>query len=224
MRSDSEIQVDVTRELKWDPRLQDDDIAVGVRGGVVTLGGFAKSYSDKVTAEQVISHVPGVQAIANDIAVRLPSAGARPDPEIARAAVHALTWHTSVPDDCIHMVVEAGWVKLGGQVEWYYQKEEAERAIRVLQGVRGVTNLVTVKPRPVAGDVKQKIAQALHRGVAFDAAHISVEIVDHKAMLTGSVRSFVERRDAERAARNAPGVIEVDNRLTVEPYAMATVM
>jgi hypothetical protein len=108
MRSDSEIQVDVTRELKWDPRLQDDDIAVGVRGGVVTLGGFAKSYSDKVTAEQVISHVPGVQAIANDIAVRLPSAGARPDPEVARAgSSSAGRWNgttrrrkRSVPSGC----------------------------------------------------------------------------------------------------------------------------
>jgi len=224
MRTDNEIQLDVTQELKWDPRLQEDDIAVAVRGGVVTLGGYTKSYSDKVTAETLVSHIHGVQAVANDIAVRLPSASARPDPEIARAALHALTWHTSVPDDQLQLVVEAGWVKLTGQVDWYYQKEEAEHAIRVLQGVRGVTNLVTVKPRPTATDVKMKIAAALQRGVAFDAAHINVETVDHKATLTGAVRSFVEKRDAERAALNAQGVTEVDNRLTVEPYALATVL
>jgi len=224
MGSDSEIQLDVTQELKWDPRLRDDDIAVGVRGGVVTLGGFTRSYSDKVTAEQVVSHVRGVQAVANEIAVKLPTTSARPDPEIARAALHALTWHTSVPDESIQVVVEAGWVKLSGHVDWYYQKEEAERAIRVLQGVRGVTNMVMVKPRPMAGDVKEKITNALHRGVAFDAAHIKVEVVDHQATLTGSVRSFVEKRDAERAARNAPGVTDVDNKLTVEPFAMATVL
>jgi len=224
MRSDSDIQLDVNQELKWNPQLREDDICVAVRGGVVTLGGFAHRYGDKVLAEQLVSEVRGVQAIANDIAVRIPCAATLPDPEIARAAVHALTWNTSVPAEAIHVVVETGWVKLSGHVDWYFQKEEAERAIRDLRGVRGVTNFVMVKPRPVASDVKEQITRALHRGVAFDAAHISVDIVDHQATLSGSVRSFVEKRDAERAARNAPGVTDIDNRLTVEPYAMAAVL
>ena len=224
MRTDTDIQLDVAQELRWDPRLREDDVCVAVKGGVVTLGGFTHSYGDKVVAEQVVSHVRGVQAVANDIAVRLPCTSARPDPDIARAALHALTWHTSLPANAIHVVVENGWVKLSGDVDWYFQKEEAERVIRDLRGVRGVTSLILVTPRPVASDVKEKIAGALHRGVAFDAAHITVEIVDHQVTLTGSVRSVVEKRDAERAARNAPGVTDVDNRITVEPYAMATVL
>jgi osmotically-inducible protein OsmY len=224
MRSDSDIQLDVAQALRWDPRLREDDVCVAVKGGVVVLGGFTHSYGDKVLAEQVVSEVRGVQAVANEITVRLPCTSARLDAEIAHAAVHALTWNTSVPADCLHVVVENGWVKLNGDVDWYFQKEEAERAVRDLRGVRGVTNLVMVKPRPVASDVKEQITRALHRGVAFDAAHIAVDIVDHQATLSGSVRSFVERRDAERAARNAPGVTDVDNRLTVEPDAMATVL
>ena len=135
MRSDSEIQLDVTQELKWDPRLQDDDIAVAVRGGVVTLGGFTRSYSDKVTAEQVVSHVRGVQAVANEIAVKLPTTSARPDPEIARAALHALTWHTSVPDESIQVVAE----DQGGE-KWANFPRERKRLFELIWNSR-VTGL-----------------------------------------------------------------------------------
>src|SRR5437762_3114028 len=223
MRTDMEIQKDVVAELRWEPSLRDDDIAVGVRDGVVTLAGFVDSYGDKWTAERVASKVKGVKAIANDLEVKLPSSSTRPDPEIAHAAVDALRWNIDVPQDRIQVKVEKGLLTLEGDVDWYYQKEAAERAVRYLTGIKGVSNLITVKARPTSADVKVKIKEALQRGAEFDADHITVEIEGSKAILRGTVRAYAEMRDAERAARNAPGITEVDNRLTVDPYAYAAV-
>jgi len=223
LRSDTDIQKDIIAELKWEPSLRDDDIAVSVRDGVVTLAGFTDSYVDRWKAEQVASKVKGVKAIANDIEVKLPSSSTRPDPDIARAALDALRWNISVPHDRIKVKVEKGWVTLEGDVDWYYQKEAAERSVRYLTGVRGVSNLMTLRARPVPADIKQKIKDALQRGAEFDAEHITVEMEGSKVTLRGTVRSFAEMQDAERAARNAPGVTEVENRLTVDPSVYAAV-
>jgi osmotically-inducible protein OsmY len=223
MRSDSDIQQDIVKELNWEPSLHNDDIAVGVRDGVVTLAGFVDSYGDKWTAERVAGRVKGVKAVANDIEVKLPSTSARPDPDIARAALDALKWHVSVPHERIKVKVEKGWVTLEGDVDWYYQKEAAERAVRYLTGVLGVSNLIAVKARPTPADVKEKIKETLQRGAGFDAERITVEIQGNKAILRGTVRSYAEMRDAERAARNAPGITDVENRLTVDPYAYVAV-
>jgi len=220
MQSDRDMQRDIVNELNWEPSLRNDDIAVGVRDGVVTLAGFVDSYADKWTAERVAGRVKGVKAVANDIEVKLPLGSSRPDPDIARAALDALKWHVSVPNERIKVKVEKG---LEGDVDWYYQKEAAERAVRYLTGVQGVSNLITVKARPTSADVKVKIKEALQRGAEFDADHITVEIEGSKAILRGTVRAYAEMRDAERAARNAPGITEVDNRLTVDPYAYAAV-
>lgn len=223
LRSDTDIQKDIIAELKWEPSLRDDDIAVSVRDGVVTLAGFTDSYVDRWKAEQVASKVKGVKAIANDIEVKLPSSSTRPDPDIARAALDALRWNISVPHDRIKVKVEKGWVTLEGDVDWYYQKEAAERSVRYLTGVRGVSNLMTLRARPVPADIKQKIKDALQRGAEFDAEHITVEMDGSKVILRGTVRSFAEMQDSERAARNAPGVTEVENRLTVDPSVYAAV-
>jgi osmotically-inducible protein OsmY len=223
MRSDSDIQKDIVRELNWEPSLQNDDIAVGVRDGVVTLAGFVDSYADKWTAERVAGRVKGVKAVANDIEVKLPASASRPDPDIARAALDALKWNVSVPHERIKVKVEKGWLTLEGDVDWYYQKEAAERAVRYLTGVQGVSNLITVKARPTPTDVKEKIKETLQRGAEFDADRITVEVEGSKAILRGTVRSYAEMRDAERAARNAPGITEVENRLTVDPYAYVAV-
>ncbi len=221
MRTDMDIQKDVIAELRWEPSLRDDDIAVGVRDGVVTLAGFVDSYADKWSAERVVSKVKGVKAVANDIEVKLPSSSTRPDPDIAHAAVQALQWNISVPSDRIRVKVESGWLTLEGEVDWYFEKEAAESAVRHLTGLKGVTNLITVRARPAPSDVKQRIKEALQRGAAFDAEQITVELQGDKAILRGTVRSYAEMRDAERAARNAPGVIDIENRLTVDPYAYA---
>jgi osmotically-inducible protein OsmY len=223
MRKDSDIQKDVMAELQWEPSLQDDDIAVGVRDGVVTLAGSVSSYADKWTAERVASKVKGVKAIANTIEVKLPAGSARPDPDLAHAVLDALQWNISVPHDRIRVRVEKGWVTLEGDVDWYYQKDAAERAVRYLTGVKGVTNLIAVKVRTTPADVKQKIKDALARGAEFDAERISVEVDGNTAILRGTVRSYAEMKDAERAARNAPGIVKVENNLTVDPGVYAEV-
>jgi osmotically-inducible protein OsmY len=222
-RTDAEIQKDIMDELRWDPSFEDDDIAVSVRNGVVTLAGYTKSYLDKWKAERVASRVKGVRAIANDLEVHLPSSSERPDPEIARAALDALRWNVAVPHDRITVKVEKGWVTLEGEVDWAYQRDAAARAVRSLVGVRGVTNLIMVKARPAAADVKQKIKEALQRGAQFDADRIEVEVDGSKVILRGTVRSYAEKRDAERAALNAPGITEVENKLVVDPNVFAAV-
>jgi osmotically-inducible protein OsmY len=218
-RTDEEIQRDILDELKYDPAFQGDDIAVAVRDGVVTLAGYAKSYMDKWQAERVVSRIKGVRGVANDIEVKLTSTSERPDPEIARAAIDALRWNVSVPADRIRVKVEKGWLTLEGEVDWYFQKEAAERTVRTLTGVRGVTNLIAVHARPAAQDVKQKIKEALKRGAEIDADHITVEVEGSKAVLKGTVRSYAEWRDAERAAQKAPGITQVENKLVVDPNA-----
>jgi osmotically-inducible protein OsmY len=223
MRNDMEIQRDVVAELKWDPSLRDDDIAVSVRDGVVTLAGFVDSYSDKWKAERIVSKVKGVRAIANDVEARLPSASTRTDPEIARAAVDALKWNINVPDDRITAKVSNGWVTLEGDVDWYYQKEAAERAVRDITGVKGVTSLIGIRPRTTSANLKERIRETLQRAAALDADHITVEIQGSKAILRGTVRSYAEMKDAERAVRNAPGIVEVENKLTVDPTVFAGV-
>ena len=213
--ADKDIQKNISDELGWEPSLRNDDIAVGVREGVVTLGGFVDSYADKSKAERVAGRVKGVKAVADELEVKLPSGSERADPDVARAALDALQWNISVPHDRIQVKVEKGWLTLEGQVDWFYQKQAAERAVRYLRGVRGVFNLITLSARTTPRDVKKRIKDALHRGVEFDAEHITVEVEGSKAVLQGTVRSYAEMKDAARAARNAPGITEVDNRLAI---------
>jgi osmotically-inducible protein OsmY len=222
-RSDNDIQRDILAELQWEPSLREDDIAVAVRDGVVTLAGFVDSYVDKWKAERVVSKVRGVKAIANDIEVKLPASSQKADPDIARAAVSALQWNVAVPADRIQVKLDKAWVTLEGTVDHYYQRDAAERAIRYLTGVRGVTNLITVKPQALPSDVKERIKEALQRTAQLDAERITVEVQGSKAILRGTVRSYAEMKEAERAALNAPGITEVENRLTVDLSAYATV-
>jgi osmotically-inducible protein OsmY len=223
LRTDNDILKDVVAELKWEPGLRDDDIAVSVRDGVVTLAGFTDSYADKYRAERLASRVKGVKAIANDIEVKLPAAANRTDPDIARAALDALKWSITVPVERIKVKVEKGWLTLEGNVDFYSQLEAAERAVRNLTGVKGISNFITVRARPTPADVKEQIKSALQRGAQFDADRITVEIEGSKAILKGTVRSYAEMHDAERAARNAPGITEVENRLTIDLSVFAGV-
>jgi len=217
MQTDNDIQKEVIAALKGEPSLRDDDIALGVRDGVVTLAGFVDSYADKWRAERTVSKLKGVKAVVNDLKVKLPVSSQRPDPELARAVVDALKWNIQVPHDRIQVVVEDGWVTLKGEADWYYQKEEAERTVRNLAGVKGVSNLITVAVKPTPSDVKKRIVEALQRAAQFDAERITVEIDGHKAILRGTVRSYAELKDAERAVRNVPGITEVETHLTVDP-------
>jgi osmotically-inducible protein OsmY len=217
MRSDQDIKRDVEEELRWDPDIDATDIAVTVHGGVVTLTGFVRSYSQKYQAEVDAKRVAGVVAVANDLEVRLASADQRPDPEIARDAVAALRNELPYSWEQIKVIVKEGWVTLEGNVEWNYQRERAEAAVRRVKGVKGISNLVKLQPKVQPMEVKKKIEDALKRIAEVDANRIVVESQGSEVVLRGTVRSWAERQEAERAAWAAPGVTKVDNRIMISP-------
>jgi osmotically-inducible protein OsmY len=215
-KTDAELLNDVQRELQWEPGLDGANIGVSVRDGVVTLTGTVPTYAQKWIAERTVYRVYGVKAVANDIEVRL-TGDIPADPDIARAARNALEWDVEVPADRITVTVSNGWVKLEGEVEWEYQREAAERDVRSLKGVKGVSNLIIVKPKVAPEDLKSRIEEALKRHAELEARRIRVESDGSKVILLGQVRSWAEREAAESAAWSALGVTEVDNRLEVVP-------
>lgn len=216
-RTDEEIQQDVLAELRWDARVQPNEIGVVVKGGVVTLTGWVDSYIKKWAAEEAALRVRGVKAVANDIEVRLSESGQRTDADIAAAAVRALEADAFLSPEKVHVTVSKGWVTLEGEVEWQFEKEDAERVVRRLAGVKGVTNLITVKPRPMPAELRKKIEDALVRSAKTDAEHINVEVQGSKVVLRGTVRSWAEREEAERVAWSAPGVTTVEDQIVVAP-------
>lgn len=217
MKSDSEIERDVREELKWDPDLDSNDIAISVKNGVVTLSGFTHSYADRLEAELSTKRVAGVHAVANDIEVRLPAIDQRPDPDIARDAVAALKSELPISNEKIKVVVKDGWITLEGTAEWQYQKTAAESAVRKVKGVKGVTNVVTVNPRVEPSELKRKIQDAFKRNAQVDADRITVEANGSVVTLKGTVRSWIERDEAERIAWSAPGITTVEDRIVVSP-------
>lgn len=216
MKTDLQLQRDVIDELKFEPSIRDTEIGVAVKAGVVTLTGFVDSYAEKFSAERSAERVNGVKAVADEIKVKLLGTYQRSDTEIAHAVVNALRWDIQVPDDRIKATVDGGWVDLEGDVEWQYQKWAAEGAVRNLTGIKGVTNLITVKPKRVSThEVSQKIKDSLRRHAERDADRITIEAKDGQVTLRGTVSSFAERQDAERAAWQAPGVTKVDDYIAV---------
>lgn len=213
--TDAEIQRDVQAELKWEPRVQPTEIGVAVKDGVVTLTGWVDSYSKRWAAEEAAHRVRGVKAVANDIEVRLGVGEERTDAEIAAAAVRALQWDALLVPEKIDVTVSKGWITLKGVVDWQYKKYEAERVVRHLAGVKGVSNLIEVKPRVQPAEIKKQVEQALVRSAQTDAQNITVEVEGSKVILKGKVRSWAERQEAERAAWKAPGVAAVDSRIMI---------
>lgn len=216
MKSDSQIQKDVMDQLKWEPFLNASQIGVAVKNGIVTLSGQVDTYSKKLAAENAAKKIAGVKAIAEDIQIGVSPAYSKTDTEIAEAVLNALKWHTAVQEEKLRIKVENGNVRLEGEVEWEFQRKNAETAIENLTGVSSVMNLITVKPKITASDIKKKITSAFERSATIDAGKITVEVMEGKVTLRGKVRSFAEKEDAEDAASFAPGVTRVESRIEME--------
>jgi osmotically-inducible protein OsmY len=215
MRTDKDIKRDVEDELRWSPELDDRDIAVKVDDGVVMLSGFVHSYFEKYQAEATVKRVKGVAGVANDIQVRPGAGDGHVDPEIARAAVAALK--NVLPGVCegLRVIVNQGRLTLEGAVEWNFQKQQAAGAVRYLRGVTGFNNHVQVKPRVAPVEVKRRIEDAFRRNAQVDAERVCVQTHEGEVTLSGTVRSWAEREEAQRTAWAAPGVTQVKNNLEV---------
>jgi len=215
-KTNKELQEDVLDELQFEPSVDASQIGVTATNGVVTLTGIVKNYAEKYAAVHSAERVAGVRAVANEMKVDLPFSHVRDDQDIARAAANALQWNVWVPNKQIKIKVDSGWVTLEGEVDFKYQEMTAEEVVSNLTGVKGVTNLITLKRRTVKPEnVKTKIDTALRRAADLDADRIRVEVVNDKVILRGSVHSWAERQEAERAAWSTPGVYALEDDLVI---------
>ncbi len=214
MTSDSEIKKNVEHELEWDADIHAAEIGVIVNDSVVTLTGFVRSYSQKLQAERAAKRIGGVRAVANDIAVNLGST-TRADPDIARDAVAVLKAQLPHAWDALKTIVNHGYLRLEGEVEWHFQRTRAEEAVRRIHGVKGVSNLISLRPTVQPLEIKRKIEDALKRNAEIEASHITVEANGGEVTLRGTVQTWGEREAAEQAAWLAPGVVHIENRITM---------
>ncbi len=214
-RSDLELREAVEEELAWEPSIDARKIGVSVMDGIVTLTGQVSTYTEKWRAERAVERVKGVRGIVNDIEVKL--VGEYDDVDIARRAADKLKWNLLVPEDSVTVKVQNGWITLQGEVRHDYQRRAAERAVRDVPGVKGVSNLIKVKPAADPSDIKEQIEKTFTRQAILDASRITVEVDGDEVTLRGTVRSWAERREAEKIAASAPGVKVVHNHITIDP-------
>jgi osmotically-inducible protein OsmY len=215
MRFDRDIKQDLENELKWDPDINATDVGVTVKKGVVSLTGYVPFYMQKYEAENAAKRVKGVLGIANDIEVHLPSSHQKTDPELARAAIEAISIELPSSHERFKVIAKDGWLTLEGDAEWHYQRNQAESATRKLHGVKGVINRVVLKPRVAPVEIKAKIEDAFKRSAEVDAQHISVKADGGEVILAGAVSSWSEKQEAERTAWRAPGVVKVHNHINI---------
>lgn len=216
MKTDIQLQKDVMEELRWQPYLDASEIGVAVKDGIVTLSGRVDTLSKKITAENAAKKIAGVKAVVEEIEVGVSPGYRKSDTEIAEAVLNALKWHTAVQEEKIKIKVEDGVVRLEGEVEWEYQRNNAKLAIENLAGVRTVLNLIRLKPRITGEDIQKKIRAAFQRSALIDSGKIVTEVTGSSVSLYGKVRSLAEKEDAEIAAWNAPGVVSVESHLEID--------
>ncbi|MGQ2979707.1 MAG: BON domain-containing protein [Polaromonas sp.] len=216
MKSDLQLKNEILSELAWDPAVRASDADVRVRNSVVTLRGHLESYAEKHVIERAVQRIHGVRAVVVEMDVRLGAGAQRTDAELAAAADHALAWHVQLPRGKVQPAVGRGWITLNGELQWNYQRKAAERAVRDLVGVRGVTNLISIQPRVAATDIRKNILDALARQADEQARQIEIVVADSQVTLRGKVHSWSERKAAQWAAWSAPGVSSVVNRLLIE--------
>jgi osmotically-inducible protein OsmY len=214
----SELQKNVLTEIRWEPGLDCSRIGVVVEQGVVALTGKVRTLAQRQAAENAVKRVRGVTAVANELEVDLIAAHQRDDVDVAKAAVDALRWNASVPDERLVVTVTRGWVTLEGKVDYAHQRAAAVAAVEVLTGVRGVTNRITVAPVLAAKDVRRQLTAALHRQAQLDADAIRIEVQGDRITLGGDVHSWTERDRVQDAAWRVPGVAHVDNHLAVRAF------
>ena len=217
MKTDAQLQEDVIEELKWDPKLNAAEIGVAVKNGIVILSGHVDNYTKKLAAEEAVKRMKDVKGIAEEITVQLSFDGKRTDEELAQAAVNALKWNNAVPDQNIKVEVEKGWLTLEGHLDWQFQKDAATNAVKDIIGLKGVTNLLTIKPKINIPVVRDTIKKALERSADIESDRIVIETQGNKITLRGKARSWSERNEVERAAWCAPGVMEVEDELVIAP-------
>jgi osmotically-inducible protein OsmY len=216
-KTNSELLADVQEELEWERELDASHVAVTAVDGAVTLSGHVRSYYEKTRAVSVTERVSGVRAVADELEVRLAEEDVRDDTDLAESIAHLLSWHASLASEQLQARVEDGVVTLTGSVDWDVQSQEAERLVKRLVGVRSVENLISLRHRAGETEVEKAIGDALTRRAALDARRINVSVEGSVATLTGRVRSLEEERLARRAAMSAPGITDVEDRLSVDP-------
>lgn len=213
--SDLNLRKTILEELEFQPDVDAAHIGVSVENGVVTLSGHVKNYAQKISAERAVKAIKGVRAVAEEIQVRLDKGAGTADDTIANRALNILSWSSDAPEGDIKIMVQNGWITLEGQVDWQYQKETAERAVRKLSGVVGVNNRLTIRPRVDVTDIQHRIEEALKRNAEVDAKGIRIKVEGGVVKLEGKVHFWRERQIAERAAWSVPGVSKVEDHLLI---------
>jgi osmotically-inducible protein OsmY len=217
--SDRELARQILRELKWDSRIGWSGIEVAVDNGVVTLTGTVSSYAKRVAAQEAAHLVPGVLDVANDIQVKPVGAFIRTDTDIAKAVRNALEWDALIDNERIQSTVSDGWVTLEGDVDFWREREDAERAILRLAGVVGVINKTKIQERPVdPEEIREQIEFALERRADREAERLRVDVKDGAVDLWGRVHSWQEKRAVIGSIGHAPGVTQVRDHLQIDPY------